>query len=552
MAKRAAKEATGSTQIAAPVIRRLVISNYRRFKHLSLEFGAGINVLVGPNDCGKSTILEAIQLALTGRLGARSFQQALTPHIVNRAATDEYRAGLTSGAKRASLPPTVSVELHLSESPETVLLRGSNNSTGENACGVLIQARFDPEFDREYSSFLEDGSGLHDVPTEYYRVDWTSFAGESITRRSVPAVASVIDATALSLQSGMDHYLQAILREALEPKERVQLAREYRSVREEFNRRKPVEEINGRLTSEQDSLSDGVLSLGLDFSHRSSWESGVSPYLSDVPFALLGKGEQNALKTLLALRQRAGDAHVVLLEEPEAHLSFPSLRKLLGRVEDRCKGKQIVVTTHSTFVLNKIGLQSIIVLGDGGQQTRITDLAPDTIDFFKKLPGFDTLRLALAREVILVEGPSDELIVQRAYQDAHGHLPIEDGIDVLSVATSHKRFLDLAIPLRRRSRVVTDNDGKSPAEMRARFAEYTKHTFITLHTGRDPKLRTLEPQVADVNRLEDLNTLFGTKHSTQEALVEWMSRNKTQWSLAVFESNTRIEMPEYVKDAVAR
>ena len=42
--------------------------------------------------------------------------------------------------------------------------------------------------------------------------------------------------------------------------------------------------------------------------------------------------------------------------------------------------------------------------------------------------------LVLAKRVILVEGPSDELVVQRAYRDAHnGRLPIQDGVDVMSM-----------------------------------------------------------------------------------------------------------------------
>lgn len=57
-----------------------------------------------------------------------------------------------------------------------------------------------------------------------------------------------------------------------------------------------------------------------------------------------------------------------------------------------------------------------------------------------------TLRLVLAERVTLVEGPSDELVVQRAYLDAHGKLPIKDGVDVISVrGLQAKRFLDIAV-----------------------------------------------------------------------------------------------------------
>src|SRR5258708_2296439 len=113
---------------------------------------------------------------------------------------------------------------------------------------------------------------------------------------------------------------------------------------------------------------------------------------------------------------------------------------LMEQIADTCASKQVLVTTHSSFVLHKLGLGSLILLApDKG--VRIPDLPPGTVNYFKKLPGFDTLRLVLAKRVILVEGPSDELIVQRAYCDANNNrLPIHDGIDVMSMdALSAKR-----------------------------------------------------------------------------------------------------------------
>ena len=50
-----------------------------------------------------------------------------------------------------------------------------------------------------------------------------------------------------------------------------------------------------------------------------------------------------------------------------------------------------------------------------------------------KLPGYDTLRLILSSKTILVEGPSDELIVQKAYQKKYGKMPLADGVDVIAV-----------------------------------------------------------------------------------------------------------------------
>lgn len=90
----------------------------------------------------------------------------------------------------------------------------------------------------------------------------------------------------------------------------------------------------------------------------------------------------------------------------------------------------------------------------------LQNLDKDTRDYFKKLPGFDTLRVILANKVILVEGPADDLIIQRAYKDNYHKLPINDGIDVIAVnSLAFKRYCDIAILVNKEITIVTDNDG---------------------------------------------------------------------------------------------
>lgn len=531
------------------MIRKIAIRNYRLFRSFDMEFSAGVNTLVGGNDSGKSTLIEAINLALTGRIQGRALTQGLSPYLLNMDATREYIERLRSRSMPPPVPPRMIVDLFLEESDATAMLRGTNNLHSEDACGIRIQAKLSQDFQEEYDAFVSAPDSVRLVPTEYYRVDWLGFSGSSITARSVPAVASVIDPTTLQWQAGLDHHMQQILRTTLDPKERVELSRQYRSVREEFSEKKAVKAINDRLKSTNATITDRTLSLAIDISQRSTWEGSLAAHLDDLPFPLIGKGEQNALKTLLALGRRADGAHIVLIEEPEAHLSFAGLRSLIARIEQQCKGKQVILATHSTFVLNKLGLETLALLGVQ-KATRISDLPTDTVDYFKKLAGFDTLRLVLARGAILVEGPSDELVVQRAYRDVHGKLPIEDGIDVISVGLSHKRFLDLAVRLKRRVWVVTDNDGKTLQQVRDRFAEYLTESCVSLHTGSDPSCNTLEPQLVAVNELNILNRVLGTSYETATEVQSAMLSDKTWAALAIFESDTSIVMPEYIRDAV--
>ena len=78
---------------------------------------------------------------------------------------------------------------------------------------------------------------------------------------------------------------------------------------------------------------------------------------------------------------------------------------------------------------NKLGLEHLLLLNNQ-KVSRLSELSKETFTFFKKLPGYQTLRLLLRRKAVLVEGDSDELIFQKAYKEVHdGHLPIEDDID---------------------------------------------------------------------------------------------------------------------------
>jgi putative ATP-dependent endonuclease of OLD family len=531
------------------VLKKIHIENYRVFRAFSLDFNEGLNVIVGNNDAGKSTLLEAVHLGLTGRVRGRLLDGELSPFMINQAATDEYVEAIRAGL-HAPLPKIV-IELYLDESEENAVLRGTNNTDLQNTCGLRLTIGFCTDYTDEYAKFIEEPGKVTLVPTEYYESRWTSFAGNAVTARTVKTGASLIDATAIRLQSGADRYLQQIITEQLDLAERVELSRAYRSLREEFSANASITTINTKLASTQQEVSDKRLSLSIDISQRTSWETSLVPHLDDLPFQFVGSGSQNTLKVLLALNRAAGSGHIILCEEPENHQSPGSLNVLVRKIAERCADRQVLITTHSSFVLNKLGLDNLVLLTPKAG-LRLTDLPSDTLDYFKKLSGYDTLRIVLARRVILVEGPSDELIVQRAYRAKHGNLPLTDNVDVINVrGLSFKRFLDIARPLGTSVDVVTDNDGKDPADVLAAYGGYADADHIAIHVGTADGGSTLEPQLIHANGLAALNGLLGTNIADTPALCDYMTANKTTCALKLFESAQCVHIPRYIQDAVA-
>ena len=53
------------------MIKRVIIKNYKGLRNAEVEFERDLNILVGDNETGKSTLLEAINLGLTGHYFTR-------------------------------------------------------------------------------------------------------------------------------------------------------------------------------------------------------------------------------------------------------------------------------------------------------------------------------------------------------------------------------------------------------------------------------------------------------------------------------------------------
>jgi len=45
-------------------ISKMQINNYRNFKDFSIDFNDGLNVIIGPNNVGKSNLIKAISIVL--------------------------------------------------------------------------------------------------------------------------------------------------------------------------------------------------------------------------------------------------------------------------------------------------------------------------------------------------------------------------------------------------------------------------------------------------------------------------------------------------------
>lgn len=507
------------------MITRIIIRGYRLFEDFELEPNSGTNIVVGDNEAGKSTLLEAVGLALSGKLNGKWAQDELNPYWFNRSQVERYFTSLDTETPLA--PPEILVELYLTNDDDNLqLLLGVHNSRQDKLPGIKIHIFPSPHYAQEFADYMKSEGRPDILPTEWYTVEWKNFCDEKLTRRPKHLGVAVVDSRTIRSTAGVDYHTREMLTDFIEPHERAAVAIAHRSARHVISV-ETLAPVNERIAEKSKALHDKPIGLHMDQSASASWENAIVPQVADVPFVMAGQGQQAAIKVALAMSRSADKTAYALIEEPENHLSYTSLAKLVARIEDLAGTRQIFLTTHSSFVLNRLGLDKLVLL-HRGSRAHFDELPPDTVTYFKRLSGYDTMRIVLAEKVVLVEGPSDEMIFEKAFRANHqGKTPIQLGVDVVSMAgVSLKRGLQLCTALKRQGAAVRDNDGKPPEHWREPLREWLEDGIREVFIGDPADGRTLEPQLLKVNDEPTLRKLFEVADA-DTTTADWMSSNKT-------------------------
>jgi len=409
-------------------IALLEISNFRGIRTGKVVLGDH-SVLIGPNNSGKTTVIEALALVL----GRDRLVRSLTEHDFfgsDPGANDRIRIVATVvgfGTENPADHPDWfrdgrGVPLWFDRTTETVAAERANDAQ-TLACQIIFSARFDRES-------LEVETARHFADAE----DIDVFAEESFVSvppkliREIGLFIMPAGRTWDRMLSFSSELFRRVVRSAdgmpsdtvLEERDRLRLPD--RKLEEDVRFRPIVDAVNGEMSR---LLGDDVATLHLRLTATDSTGvlEAITPHFSNaadlpVPAKRQGNGliSLQSLFLLLHFAQKRieeGGSFIMALEEPELHLPPSVQRRILARLQ--ALSTQTIVTTHSPLISAYSEPTSLLIVRNEAGNLNAkpllrTPLGADTSNGVRKLyqiNRIETVAAMMSDRVLVPEGRLD-------------------------------------------------------------------------------------------------------------------------------------------------
>jgi len=384
------------------VLTRLRVRNFKRFEHFDIELGQSV-VLIGPNNSGKTTALQALAL---WDLGMRQWFAKRSGKT-----SPKKRPGVTINRRDvASIPiPAANLlwrELHTRDvSRDNGKTRTKNVRIDVVVDGIHQDKPWSCGFEFDYSneeSFVCRPlrvDGFDDAKVE--EADFTSIPDEANHTKVafLPPMSGLSDREHLKQEGEINfligqgqtaQVLRNLCYNVFQQSDSVAWSQVTRHIRELFG----VDLVDPRYVSERSEI---VMQY---------CEGGIELDLSSA-----GRGLQQTLLLLAHLYANPNTA--LLLDEPDAHLEILRQRQIYSLLSDvgRQQNAQIISASHSEIVLNEAAGKGTVIAFVGKPHT-INDKGSQVLKALNSIGWDQYYQAEETGWVLYLEGPSDLKILQ--------------------------------------------------------------------------------------------------------------------------------------------
>lgn len=514
-------------------IRRLKIINFKKFYgEIDVNFNEDLNIIIGDNEAGKSTILLALDLVLSG--SKSKINTIGLENIFNSRIIKEFM----EGNRAYNDLPIIYIELYLNETGNFDL-NGNNNTEKINADGLYLKISPDEEYAKIINESLRNPKAV--FPFEYYKYTFKTFADDTYNNYKKPIQHILIDSSTISNEHQIREYIASLYGSCTDEETRNLYNNEFRKIKKDFEK--------NTLKNLNNSLED--IKFGLSNNNKYSLENNLMLYESEVSLSNMGSGTQCMLKINNSIKKQSKNIDIILIEEPENHLSSLNMRKMINNIMN-VNQKQMFITTHNSLICSRLNLNKVIALSRNNIKTlEFNKIDKETAKYFVKCPSNNLLDFILAEKVILVEGAAEYILMEKMYEIETKKTIHEDKINIISVnGLSFKRYLEIAESLKNKVAVITDNDKNYEENIKNKYHKYENENNIKIFSDNDENRYTFEVCIYEDNK-NFLDDKISIKTKDKQ---KFMLNNKAEVAYKILnelEKSARgFNVPKYIKEAI--
>jgi len=382
----------------------LSIRDYRSITRAKLDNLQSSTILIGPNNEGKSNVLQALNACLTLLRSERHIRSGDNLQLRYDRESFDWSTDYPIQKQATNKTGESIFELHfqLSEPEQADFYK----ATGSKLNDVLpIQVRFGPN---QYASFNVLKQGRGGVALSKKPVQICRFIARTLDFTYIPAIRTAN--AALEVVNGL---VSRELRQ-LERNER------YAALQKEvLELQKPMlDGIAAKLkTNLQGFLGPGLRNVTLSLVERYRYQrlGNTCQIIVDdgTPTFLERKGDGvqslAAISLMIGMLQEAGADKdiIVLLEEPESHLHPKAIHQLREVLDTLRQDSQLIVTTHCPLLVNRANVTSNLIVSKNKASPA------ESLAALREILGVRASdNLQHAALIVVVEGKEDEVALR--------------------------------------------------------------------------------------------------------------------------------------------
>lgn len=521
------------------MIEKIKLINYRSFEILEIPFNNSRNVFVGENGVGKTSILMAISYVLSGSYSAiekKGFQSLFNSRAIQK---------FIGGSRELKELPHLYIEVYFSKEvePKNFNLNGKINTDNKKTSGLQMKISPNQDFLEEIKQSLASSDIF---PFEYYKLEFNTFAGISYNsyNKKHKITFEYIDSTSINSAFAMKNYVSRLYANQSDKAKRQKISFEFRKLSNEFS---------GKFYDEFQLEDTSDYKLQVKSSFETEFNERITAHKNTIDISDLGHGEKVLLGMEASLKSSEDEVHVVLIEEPENHLSFLNMHKLIEMIEINL-GKQTFIATHSNMIASRLDLSNIVLLSNSSY-LKLNQLSHDTARFFQKAPNTNILDFLLSTKAILVEGDAEYILMEEFYEQLTDTKPFQNDTALISCGgTTFERYLQVAKLLNKKVAVITDNDEDYQTNITIKYSDYNTNDSIEIYSDDNNDNRTFEVCLYN-NNVEIFEDNIKTPYM-KNGVLEYMLKNKAEAAFRLLEFmktpdyKEEFVIPKYIKDAI--